>query len=364
MSTRITNPVRARIAPAAAMAVCLLAVGGCGKKDGHGAPEGAAIAVRTEPVAEAAETGVVEAVGTLRAAREATIASKGMGTVLEIRKRAGDEVREGEIVVVVDSRDVTGQVAQAEGALAQAKAAATLAEANLRRFEELRARGSASELELDQARWQYETTKGAVTQAEGAVATASSYQDYARIPAPFSGRVVDRLCEEGDLAAPGKPLLQIEDARRVRLFASLDASRAGAAVTGAAVKVRVAELGDREFPGTIREVSPSADPATRTVLVKVDLEADPALKAGVFGRVLIPSGERTVLRVPASAIVRRGGVTGVFVDQDGRANFRMVALAEDGADRPEVLSGLSPGESVVVNPPATLAIGARIEASS
>jgi RND family efflux transporter MFP subunit len=365
MSTWFRSPAREGGAPGAAIAAwagCLLAIGGCARHDGPAAPAGAPVPVALHTVAEETEASFVEAVGTLRAAREATIASKVMGTVTEIRKRAGDPVREGEIVVVVDSRDVAGQIAQAQGALAQAKAAAALAAANARRFEDLHRRGSASDLELDQARYQDETAKGAVIQAEGAVATASSYEDYARIPAPFAGRVVDRLCEVGDLASPGRPLLQVEDASRVRLFASLEASRAGAAVAGTAVQVRVPELGERSFPGTIGEVTPSADPVTRTVLVKVDLDADPALQAGVFGRVLIPSGERKAVRVPAASIVRRGGVAGVFVSEDGRASFRMVTIAEDGADRPEILAGLVAGESVIVGPPATLVIGAAIEA--
>jgi RND family efflux transporter MFP subunit len=322
------------------------------------------VAVSTETLATSRETDYVETIGTLKAAREATIAGKVMGTVTEIRKRAGDPVREGEILVVIDSRDVAGQVAQAEGALAQAKAAATLAETNFRRFQQLHERGAASALELDQARYQYDTALGAVKQAEGAVATASSYESYARIPAPFSGRVVDRRCEEGDLAQPGRPILEIEDTRHLRLFASLEASRAPAATVGKSVEVRVPERGDGVFAGTIREVTPAADPATRSVLVKIDLAETPSLAAGLFARARIPSGERDVLRVPASAVVRRGSLTGVFVDVEGRAAFRMVTLAGDGGDRPEVLAGLSAGDVVVLSPPPALTIGARLEARS
>lgn len=344
------------------ISIALLSTG-CGHQEEKHA-EAAPVPVRVAALQPARESGSVEAVGTLRAAREATIAGKVMGTVVEIRKRAGDAVRQGEILLVIDSRDVAGQVAQAEGALAQARAAAVLAETNFKRFEQLHARGAASQLELDQARYQHETALGAVRQAEGAVATATSYQAYARIPAPFAGRVVDQLCEEGDLAAPGRPLMKLEDSSNLRLFASLEASRAEAAVIGARVAVIVPSQPGRSIPGTIAEVTPAADPATRSILVKVDLEPDPALKAGVFGRALLPLGEREVLRVPAAAVVRRGGMTGVFVAEGGRAMFRMVVLDDDRPEAPAVISGLSGGESIVLDPPAALQVGSRVEVRS
>jgi RND family efflux transporter MFP subunit len=321
----------------------------------------AAIPVRTETLTARTESDAAEAVGTLRATREATISGKVMGTITEIRHNAGDAVRQGEILIVVDSRDVMGQVMQAQGALAQARAAAALAETNFHRFEQLFARGAASQLELDQARYQHDTAKGAVQQAEGAVSTASSYQAYAEIPAPFSGTVVDRFCEVGDMAAPGRPLMKIEDPRKLRLYASLDAARAAAAQVGVAVEVQVPAVDNRVFHGTVAEVVPSADPATRSILVKIDLEESPDLRAGLFGRARLPLGERVVLRVPRGALVRRGGVPGVFVAEGGRAILRMVSLEEDRPESPQVLSGLKSGDSVILDPPAGLDVGAPIE---
>jgi membrane fusion protein, multidrug efflux system len=319
------------------------------------------VSVRTEVVAARTENATAEAVGTLRAVREATISGKVMGTVIEIRHGAGDAVREGEILLVVDSRDVSGQVMQAQGSLAQARAAAALAETNFRRFEQLFTRGAASQLELDQARFQYDTAKGAVQQAEGAVSTASSYQAYAEIPAPFSGRVVDRFCEIGDMASPGRPLMKIEDPRKLRLYASLDGTRAAAAQVGAPVEVQVPAIDNRVFRGTVAEVVPTADPLTRSILVKIDLEESPELRAGLFGRARLPLGQRTVLRVPRAAVRQRGGVPGVFVAEGGKAILRMVSLEEDRPENPQVLSGLDSGDRVILDPPAELEVGSPIE---
>lgn len=336
---------------------------GCGHKP-ETARERPAVAVRAATLAAVSEPNLVEAGGSLRAAREADVAGKVMGAVIEIRRHAGDFVRQGEILIVVDNRDVAGQIAQAEGALAQAEAAAALAETNFRRFELLKARGSASQLELDQARYQMDTAAGAVAQGRGAVATARSYRSYAEIPAPFSGRVVDQLCDVGDLAAPGRPLLRLEDPTRLRLFASLDAAKGAAVVVGQDVSVRVPAAGDRAFPGRVTEVVPAADPATRSVLIKIDVAADSALQSGLFARALLPSGRRDVVRLPGTALVRRGGLTGVFVVEDGRAAFRLLVLGDATAGATEVVAGLSGGESIVLDPPPGLEAGSLLEVRS
>jgi RND family efflux transporter MFP subunit len=317
--------------------------------------------VRTVQLTATTESATVEALGTLRSGREAVLSGKVMGTIREVRKHAGESVRQGEIMIVIDSRDVDGQIAQARGALAQAKAAASLAETNLRRFQELHQRGAASQMELDQARYNSETAAGAVQQAEGAVATAASYRAYAEIPAPFSGRVVERLCEVGEVAAPGRPLLRIEDPSRIRLYASVDAARAAAAVLGAPATVGVPALGDRIFPGRLTELAPAADPSTHSIALTIDLDPDPALQAGLYARALLKGGERQVLRVPRAALVRRGAITGVFTIESGRTVYRMVSLSEGQPEAPEVLSGLFSGDAVVIDPPAGLEIGALAE---
>jgi RND family efflux transporter MFP subunit len=340
--------------------VSLIAASGCGHKEGAHR-ETPRIAVRVQTLAATAESDLVEAAGSIRSGHEATISAKVMGTVTEIRRRAGDSVRRGETILTIDSRDVAGQVAQAEGALAQAKAAAVLAETNFRRFEQLRAKGSASQMEMDQARYQYDNARGAVQQAEGAVATARSYESNAIVPAPFDGRIVDQLCEVGDLAAPGRPLMKIEDPSSLRLYASLDASKAVAATVGAEIKVVVPALADRVFRGRITEVVPAADPSTRSLLLKIDIDPDPSLRSGLYARALLPSGQRTVLRVPRSVIAHRGGITGVFVAESSRAAFRMVVLSTDRPEEPEVRSGLQPGDQVVLDPPSGLEIGSLLE---
>jgi RND family efflux transporter MFP subunit len=339
------------------------ALAGCGREpepEAHLEPT----SVQTVEARAELEPRLVEAVGTLRSARQAVLAGKVMGTIVEIRKGAGDRIRRGEVLIVIDGREVAGQIAQAEGAVAQARAAAVLARANFTRFDTLFARGSASQLELDQARWQHETAAGAVAQAEGALATARSYQSYASIPAPFDGHVVDRMCEIGDLSAPGRPLMTVEDASHLRLHVTLSERETTAAVPGALVRVRVPALGDRDFEGRVAEVVPAVDPVTRSFTVKIDVQPDSTLRSGLYAQTRFEAEPRRVLRLPAATLVQRGGLTGVLVAEDGRATFRIVTVAQGDGEQPEILSGLAPGEQVIVPGRAPLAEGTPVLAAS
>lgn len=339
------------------------ALAGCGGETETHRATPSPVSVRVAEVQSGPVARVVEAGGSLHGAREAVLAAKVMGSVLEIRKHAGDFVKQGEVLIVLDDREVAGNIGQAEGGLAQAQAAASLAEANYKRYQLLFERGSASQLELDQARFAHESAQGAVKGAQSATQTAGSYQ--ARISAPFDGRVVDRLTEVGDLAAPGRPLMSVEDARRLRLHVSLSENETAAAVTGDSVQVEVPSIAGRAWTGIVVEVVPAVDPATRTMLVKIDLPEDPALRSGLFARARFLVGERDALRVPRGALIKRGGMDGVFVVEDGVASFRLVQLAADGAaETVEVLSGLSAGDRVVLDPPSTLTEGATVEVQS
>jgi len=334
---------------------------GCGGATEEHGEVSAPVRVRVAAVNAGPVARTVEAGGSLHGAHEAVLAAKVMGSVLEIRKRAGDPVKQGEVLIVLDEREVAGNIGQAEGALAQAEAAASLAGSNFRRYQLLFERGSASQLELDQARFAHESAQGAVQQARAAKQSAGSYQSYARIPAPFDGRVVDRMAEVGDLAAPGRPLMSVEDATRLRLHVSLSENETGIAAVGDTVEVEVPSLPGRTWTGTVAEVVPAVDPATRTLLVKVDLAEDNGLRSGLFARARFAAGEREALRIPRAALVKRGGMDGVFVVRGGVASFRLVQLADGSGDDIEVLSGLVAGDQVVLDPPSTLTEGAAIE---
>lgn len=350
-----------------ALFTLLIAISGCAgqKEPKQETVQDRTVTARLASVETVAAPVTIELPGTVEADRTAAVSSRVMATVTAVHVRAGDPVRRGQVLVEIDPQTAAGQVAQARGGLAQAQAGLALAERNYQRFQALAATEAASQLELDLARSQYEQAKGAVEQARGAVSSASSVAAESRVVAPFDGRVTARLVEAGDLAAPGRPLVQVESGSAHRLAVAVPESvlaRAGL-TPGTTVPVSIDARPDLgRFGGTVAELSPGADPVSHSFLVKIGL-GKTEVPSGSTGRAFLPAGERSTVAVPAAAVLRQGGATLVVVkDADGRAVSRIVTLGADlGGGRIEVLSGLTGGETVLVGLAAVPPLGARVQ---
>jgi RND family efflux transporter MFP subunit len=203
-----------------------------------------------------------------------------------------------------------------------------------------------------------------IDQAKADIAGAQVAVGYSRVTSPLSGVVASKPAEVGTLAAPGVPLVMVEDDGRYRLEASVEESRIGHIHPGDRAAVRIDALGDGELEGRVEEVAPVADPATRTYLVKIGLPAPKAgrLRSGLFGRALFRTGERQALLVPQRAVVEQGQLSGVFAVETGNvARLRLVRVGKREGDRVEVLSGLTAGERIVVEGREMVADGVRIQ---
>jgi RND family efflux transporter MFP subunit len=179
---------------------------------------------------------------------------------------------------------------------------------------------------------------------------------YTKVTAPFAGVITRKHADVGDLATPGKPLLDMEDSRALRLEADVPEAVVGKLALGDKLPVRIAAL-ETELEGVISEIAPAADPGSRTFLVKLDLPAQPGLRAGQFGRVAMPVGETAALRVPVSALVQRGQMEIVFVVSGNQAQLRLVKTGKRIGSEVELVSGVEAGEKVVVEAAAGLMDG-------
>ncbi|MDH3744871.1 MAG: efflux RND transporter periplasmic adaptor subunit [Acidobacteriota bacterium] len=308
---------------------------------------------------------VIELFGVVEAEKTAAVSTRVMAMVTAVAVRTGDAVVKGQSLLTIDPQAAEGQLSQARGALAQANAGLALAERNHERFKALAAVDAASELELDMARMQYEQAVGAVEQAEGAVAAAGSVAADSRVVAPFSGRVTRKMVEVGDLAAPGRPLLMLESEAGQRLALTVPESvmaRAGLTI-GQPLTVRIdtrSDLGSIE--ATVVEMTPGADPASHSFGVQVALPT-PGIPSGASARAWIETDKRTIVAVPETAVLRRGGLSLVVVrNSEGRAGSRVVTIGEPLSEgRVEVLSGLAGGETVLLHLSSVPATGARVE---
>jgi RND family efflux transporter MFP subunit len=373
-----------RIPQWAAAALVGLAAAGCSSPPA-GSMEAAAppLPVSTATVTSGAGDSSVEAGGVVQAQVTAMITARVLAPVREVRVAPGDRVRAGQVLVVLDATDLSAGAAGARAAaqaatdgvragaadVQAADAALALAKATHGRIAALAARQSATAHELDEAiaglRAAEAHAAGArarATQADSDVARlraaslqATTIESFTRLTAPFDGVVTARMVEVGNMAAPGTPLIRLEDTRRFRLELRIDESRARGLDIGAAVPVVLDSTGPARLQGRVVEVARAVDADARAVLVKVDLPDGTAVRSGVFGRAVLPDAGRRVLTVPASAVARRGQVTTVFVVDQGVARVRMVSLRGT-----EVLAGLADGDVVVVDPPAGLVDGRTV----
>lgn len=350
--------------------VAVVALGGMAMACGGGhtaATRGEPGSVRARVVRAAAVTvpATVELYGTVEADRTVAVSSRVMAAVTAVLVKAGDRVKQGQVLVEIDPQTARGQEAQARGALAQAQAALAVAARNYERFVALHAQQAASELELDLARMQHDQARGAVQQAEGAVEAASSVARESRVVAPFDGRVVSRMVEVGDLAAPGRPLVMLESDTGRRLVVAVPESAALAAnlAVGSELGATVGALGgERVLPARVVEMTPGADPAAHTYLAKLDL-GEVQVASGSTGRAKLATGQRQAVAIPRRAVLTSGGLAMVVVrDAEGLARSRAVTLGPPlGDEQVEVLSGLRGGEEILVGLEALPRDGARVE---
>jgi len=371
----------------AALLPVVLILAGCGAKPASEkkAAESAPVAVKTVAAASVEMPSVYEATGTVRARTTAQVSAKVMGYVREVRAQTGDAVKAGQVLILLDDRDLASGYRQAEAglnearqgmseadnAIAAARAQLDLTQLTLNRMKDLYDKKSVSTQELDDVSMKLKVAQAnhemaisrrnqlqaKIRQAEEAVGGAGIMKGYAEVKAPFAGVVTERRVEPGNLAAPGQPLLVIEQAGALRLEAQVDESRLGSIRAGQSVTVTL----DKPFQARVSEIVPAVDAASRSFVVKIDLPTLPRLRSGMFGRASFPQGRRQVLMLPASAVIEQGQVQSVMVAQDGYARGRLVTLGQRTGERVEVLSGLTAGEAVIHPRPAGLADGARVE---
>ena len=321
-------------------------------RGGEREPEPAPAPTAIARVEASRELALESASGTLVSARHTTVSSNILARIEDVRVRAGADVSEGQVLLVLDSRDLAARLQEARDALNAARAQRALAASERSRAERLFDAGVAPRQSLDRALSGDRVAEAEVQRAAQRAADAEVGLSHAEIRSPVAGRVIDRLAEPGDTATPGRPLLRIYDPGVLRLEASVRESLAQHLRVGQPLRVRVEAL-DETLEGTLDEIVPYAEPGARSFIAKIQLPSDRRLFAGMFGRVEIPAGEIIRLRVPAAAVERIGQLQLVRVLRpDGRIEQRFVTTgAVDERGRAEVLSGLSAGEQVVL--PAT-----------
>lgn len=354
------------------------------------------VVLRGIPIKTAEETErplLYEAVGTVAAGIRTQIGAKLMGTVEEIRVREGDRVRQGDVLVVLDARQVRAELGRADAGVMEAKkglsaalsareaarASERLAHTTYQRFLNLKKESSVSKQEFDEVEARYrqaaaalkeaeamvEAASARVSQAEAQVKTARVSTDDALVRAPHAGVITAKFVDKGDLARPGAPLLSLETTAGFCVDVVVPETYVRHLQPDGKVKVTIPALGPAPLEGKVCTLVPKADPTTRSFIFKVTLPDRERVTSGLFARVEIPVGSTRQILVPAAAILRQGQLTGVYrVDENQTLHFRLVRLGKRVGDTYEVLSGLKPGDRYVAGEVPGLRDGAKVEAAS
>lgn len=305
----------------------------------------------------------LEASASLVALRRVSPGSKILGRVDRLAVREGDAVKAGALLARLESRDLEAAVIQAKAAVTMAEAQLENAAAMARRMRELEGRGSATVKNREDAVAGERIAAAAVEQARANLEASKVTLSYAEVRSPVAGWVVRKMAEAGDMAIPGQPLFVIEDLSELEARAEIPESSVAGLAPGAPAKVTVDALG-RTYATTLDRLIPAGDAGSRSFEARFRLpNGDQALKSGLFARVAMPlAAGREALLIPASAVRQRGQLQSVLVVKEGRAGLRFVKAGNHDGQRIEILSGLEEGESFLADPPPGVIDGSPIQA--
>ena len=304
--------------------------------------------------------------GVVQPVKQSTVSVQASGRIATLLVKAGDKVRAGQVLATIDDREAQTGVERSQAQVAQAQAELRNAQAHFDRTRELQAKGFVSAAALDTADTQLKAAQAGRNQATAGARQSALVQGFTRVTAPFDGWVLQVHAEAGDLAVPGKPVLTLYAPLPIRAVVQVPVSRAGVAQAASAVEVLLPPGSGGANAQWIRPVArstvPTADPVSQTIEWRLELPAEAAnvLLPGQQVRVRFTGGPSQRLVVPATAVLRRGELTAVYVAMDKGFTLKTLRLGADhGADGVEVLAGLSVGDRVALDPVKAGLLGAQ-----
>ena len=323
-------------------------------------------AVRTMTVGPANVGGTQEFAADIRARTESRLAFRVGGKLTARPAEVGQRVRAGQALAQLDPADLRLQQDAANAGLRAALSSHDLAQAEFKRYQELRDQGFISSLELERRETTLKSQRAQLDQARSQASMQGNMASYALLTATAAGVVTAVEAEVGAVVATGAPVVRLaHDGPRDAVFAVPEDGAAGLrALLGKTGAIRVRPWGATTLlPATVREVAAAADPATRTFLVKADV-GDAPLQLGQTVTAVIDLPRRdAAARLPLSAVMQQQGQAAVWLLDRSTMTVKVQPVVVAGADGNAVVvaSGLSAGQTVVTAGVHTLTPGQKVK---
>ncbi|UOB17596.1 efflux RND transporter periplasmic adaptor subunit [Abyssalbus ytuae] len=326
--------------------------------------DGVGVPVKVSTIEKENNMPFITASGKIEAVNSADLSTRMMGFVDKIYVNVGDKIKKGQLLISVNDADLTAKLAQVNAGITEAQAAYNIAQKDYERFLTLFKSNSASQKELDDITANYNMAKARLEAARQMKNEVNAQFSYANIRAPFNGVVTNKFINEGDMANPGMPLLEVESPGKFQVIAMVPESEISKVKPETEVTISIKSLNET-VKGKVLEISTSSKNTGGQYLIKIIInETNTSLLSGMYATVQIPVEETTstgTVLIPAEAIIQHGQLSGVYtVSQNNTALLRWLRLGRTYGDKVEVLSGLAADETFIISAESKLYNGAKI----
>lgn len=318
------------------------------------------------------QTGDLLVNGRLESYKTSNISSRVMGNVTRVLVREGQTVKQGQLLMQIQSADLMSQKARLEENLSEANSGFAHAQKNYNRFKALHEQTSATDFELDQAQLQLDAARSRVGQIKQSIAQIQLLITESNVQSPFDGTVTAIYVEKGAMANPGMPLMLLETSSALILKALIPESEIQNINKNQDVIIQLQQSGET-CPGKILQINPSSKLSGSQYEMEIKPDAQKVTsfgwKAGMYATAKIKSQNKSIknkmpdheLIITKKALIEKGQLYGIYtISDDQKAILRWVRLGKDYGDRIEILSGLKKDELFITEADSRLYNGATV----
>ena len=286
----------------------------------------------------------------IQAKQASVISSRILARVDKVHVRAGEIVKQGQLLIELEQDDLKARVMQAKAQVRSVKARLKEAQQALIRAQELNAKGLLANADLEKLQANYDALAASLSTINQSVLESESALGFAQIRSPMNGIIVDRFAEPGSIAQPGKQLLSLYNPESVRVEANIREKLALSLTLGQKLRVLIPAT-EQWLDAEIEERVPAGNPGSRSFLIKSRLYQTQGLLPGMYARLMVPSGTESVLLIPEGRVARVGQLDVVWVANHDHIERRFIRAGkkhENGLL--EVVSGLKEGDMLLPIP--------------